>query len=184
MANGLPRWLRWVRDDEHVRRVSVLAEAPIFAGLPRRLLSRLATKLFEKAYAPGDTVFREGDPARGLFIVLEGEVEVIRAMPDGEQRMATFGPGRSFGELAFIDGLPRSATARVTTAARLLILYRTHFEALVEGERRIAMVVMHNLLRMLAGYVRASRGGPVPPPVAAAPRDGEPASGTPVSRVP
>jgi CRP-like cAMP-binding protein len=162
MTHGLPRWLGWVQDDEHVRRVNALSRAPVFAGLPRRLLARLSTRLLEKSYASGDLVFRQGDPGRGLFVVLEGEVEVLRETPEGEQRLATFGAGQSFGELALIDDLPRSASARVLAPTTLLILYRTHFEALVGGDRRIAVALMQNLLRMLASYIRSSNASRSP----------------------
>ena len=153
---ALPRWLGWIRDPEHAHRVAILAKTPVFAGLPKRLLGRLAAKLFEKAYAPGEVVFHEGDPGRGLFVVLDGKVDIVRTTAQGEQQLASFGPSTAFGELALIDDLPRSATARASMPTHLLILYRTHFETLVEGERRIALVVMHNLLRTLAGYVRVA----------------------------
>src|SRR5213596_984485 len=104
---GLPPWLQWIRDAEHGRRLAVLAQTPVFAGLPRRLLGRLAVQLFEKSYAPGELIFREGDPGKGLFVVLDGAVEVLREGPEGEQHLAAFGPGTAFGELALIDDLPR-----------------------------------------------------------------------------
>jgi CRP-like cAMP-binding protein len=156
MLERLPWWLGWTRDAEHTRRVGILARTPVFAGLPRRLLARLAVQLFEKAYAPGETVFSEGDPGKGLFVVLDGEVEVVRDLGQGPQRIVTFGPGTAFGELALIDDLPRSASALATVPTRLLILYRSHFEDLVAGDRTIALVVARNLLRLLAGYVRAA----------------------------
>ena len=156
MLERLPGWLNWARDTEHARRLAILARTPIFAGLPRRLLARLAVQLFEKAYAPGEAAFSEGDPGKGLFVVLEGEVEVVRDTGQGLQRIVTFGPGTAFGELALIDDLPRSANALATMPTRLLILYRTHFEDLVAGDRAIALVVAKNLLRLLAGYVRAA----------------------------
>ena len=178
MLSGLPRWLGWVRDPEHVRRVTVLARAPVFAGLPRRLLGRLASRLFEKAYGAGEFVFREGDPARGLFIVVDGEVEVFR---EGGERLALFGPGTSFGEMGLLDDLPRSASARATGPVHLLILYRTHFDGLVEGDRSIALVVLHNLLRMLAGYVRSmsAAAGAARPAGASPPAAGGPAPASP-----
>lgn len=154
MVMGMPRWFGWTRDPEQARRVALLKKTSVFAGLPRRLLGRLGAQLFEKAYAAGDLVFREGDPGKGLFVLLDGSVAIIRTTPDGEQSLASLGPGACFGELALIDDQPRSATARATTPCRLLILYRSHFEALVEGDRAIAVVVMRNLLRTLAGYVR------------------------------
>jgi CRP-like cAMP-binding protein len=136
--------------------MAILARTPVFAGLPRRLLGRLAVRLFEKSYAPGEVIFREGDPGKGLFVVLDGEVEIIQETKEGERRIATFGPSTAFGELALIDDLPRSATARASLPSRLLILYRSHFEALVVGDKGVALIVMHNLLRTLAGYVRAA----------------------------
>jgi CRP/FNR family transcriptional regulator, cyclic AMP receptor protein len=132
----------------------VLQRAPVFAGIPRRLLGRLATRLFEKTYEAGEVVFREGETGRGLFIVVAGSVEVVRTDSNGERRLAICDHGAAFGELALIDDLPRSATARALGRARLLILYRAHFEALIEGERAVAIVVMRNLLRLLAGYLR------------------------------
>jgi CRP/FNR family cyclic AMP-dependent transcriptional regulator len=166
MARVVPRWLEWARDPEQVRRVALLARTPIFAGLSRRLLGRLAATLFEKAYGPGEVVFREGDPGKGLFIILEGAVDITRESAYGEQQLTTLGPGEAFGELALIDDLPRSATARVNTPSRLLILYRSHFETLVEGHRGVALVVARNLLRRLASYVR--RTGAMPAGSAAA----------------
>lgn len=71
-GGGAPRWLSWARDPEQARRVALLAATPVFAGLPRRLLGRLGAHLFAKAYEAGEVVFREGDPGKGLFIILDG----------------------------------------------------------------------------------------------------------------
>ncbi len=149
--------------------MAILSRTTVFAGLPRRLLGRLAVQLFEKSYAPGEVIFREGDPGKGLFVVLDGEVEILRETKEGERRIASLGPSTAFGELALIDDLPRSATARASAPSLLLILYRSHFETLVAGDKGIALVVMHNLLRTLAGYVRAASlarptGSEVPAP--------------------
>lgn len=151
---SLPRWLAWAEDPEQARRAPFLARSPLFAGLPRRLLARLATRFFEKAYHPGDVVFEEGDPGRALFVVVEGEVQITRATAQGPYVLNKVGPGDAFGELALIDDFPRSATARVATSARLLILYKSDFDGLMEGNARIAVAVMRNLSRMLAIYAR------------------------------
>ena len=87
----------------------------------------------------------EGDPGRALFVVVEGSVEITRATTQGPYVLNTLGPGDAFGELALIDDFPRSATARVATPGRLLILYKSDFDALMEGNARIAVVVMRNL---------------------------------------
>ena len=113
----LPRWLGWAADPEQMRRAPFLAGSPLFTGLPRRLLARLATRFFEKMYRPGEVVFEEGDPGRALFVVVEGAVEITRATPQGPYILNTLGPGDAFGELALIDDFPRSATARAVAFA-------------------------------------------------------------------
>ena len=151
----LPRWLAWAADPEQLRRAPFLAIAPLFAGLPRRLLARLATRFFEKVYHPGEVVFEEGDPGRALFVVVEGAVEITRATAQGAYVLNMLGPGDAFGELALIDDFPRSGTARIVSVpGRLLILYKSDFDTLIDGNPRIALVVMRNLSRMLAIYAR------------------------------
>jgi len=155
---GLPRWLEWAlewtMDPEQARRAPFLAHSPLFAGLPRRLLGRLATRFLEKGYQAGDVVFHEGDPGRALFVVVEGTIEIIQATPRGEHIVRTLRAGDAFGELALLDESRRSASARVAEPARLLILYKSDFEALMHRQAKIAVVVMHNLSRVLLGYTR------------------------------
>jgi CRP/FNR family cyclic AMP-dependent transcriptional regulator len=163
---GRPRrWLTWTRDPEHRRRLLLLRGAPVFAGLPRRFLSRLAVRFFEKSYAAGDVVFHEGEPGKALFVVLEGAVRISRLGGEGERILRSMGPGACFGEMALIDDFPRSATARVTAPSSLLILYKSDFDALVEGHPRIALVTLRNLLHILAMYVRAATPSSSPPAV-------------------
>ncbi|MBL8114076.1 MAG: cyclic nucleotide-binding domain-containing protein [Acidobacteria bacterium] len=152
MKAGFARWFSWAKDQELSRRVEILSQSPVFVGLPSAFLGRLSAKLFEKSYEAGDEVFHEGEPGRGLFVVWEGEVHLVAG--DDAAVLATLGPGSSFGELALLDEMPRSATARVVARSRLLILYRSDFEALVEADRALTLIVMRNLLRMLSAYVR------------------------------
>jgi CRP-like cAMP-binding protein len=161
MVKGrLGHWLAWTRDPEQVRRAALLRRAPLFAGLPRRLLGQLAVRFFAKAYDGGEIVFHQGDPGKALFVVVDGAVSITQTTAHGEHALRTLGPGECFGELALIDDFPRSATARVSVPARLLILYKTDFDALVEGNRAIAVVIMRNLLRALAMYARRPGGPP------------------------
>ncbi len=170
---GKLRWPEWTIDPEQLRRLDLLEKVPLFAGLSRRQLGKLLVKLFEKEYGAGDTIFLEGEPGKALFIVLDGRVSICRAGLGGEHRLATLAPGAYFGELALIDDLPRSATARADEPSALLILYKSHFDDLIEGHTTIAIRVMGNLLKALAGYARAaharspSLSATLPPSVAA-----------------
>lgn len=151
------RWLEQLTDKEQLLRLKVLASVPLFAGLSRRQLGKLLVKFFEKEYRPGETIFAEGEPGKALFVLLAGKVSICRARGEEEEILATLTPGSYFGELALIDDQPRFASARVTETSRLLILYRSDFEDLMEGQRTLAIHVMGNLLKTLAGYVRRSQ---------------------------
>src|SRR5262249_53938297 len=120
----------------------------------RRMLGRLATRFFEKVYHAGDVIFEEGDPGRALFVVVEGSVEITRATAKGPVVLNTLGPGDAFGELALIDDFPRSATARQGIDGPLLILSKSAFDAAMEGNARIAVVVSRNVARQLTIYAR------------------------------
>lgn len=150
-------WLRWAIDPEQLRRLHLLEKVPLFAGLSRRQLGKVLVKLFEKAYEAGDTIFAEGEPGKALFIALDGKVSIHRKGAGGEYRLTTLTPGGYFGELALIDDHPRLATARADEPSTLLILYKTHFDELIEGHSAIVIRVMGNLLKTLAGYVRAAQ---------------------------
>lgn len=150
-------WLEQITDRELLMRLEVLEKVPLFAGLSRRQLGKLLVKFFEKEYEPGETIFNEGEPGKALFIILTGKVSIGRALNEGEELLATLGSGGYFGELALIDDQPRFASARATEASRLLILYRSDFEGLMEGQRTLAIQVMSNLLKTLAGYVRRAQ---------------------------
>jgi CRP/FNR family cyclic AMP-dependent transcriptional regulator len=141
-------------DPEQLRRLELLANVPLFAGLSHRQLGKLLVKLFEKEYQPGETIFKQGDPGKALFIVRSGTIFIMRAQEGVEDELAMLTPGGYFGELALIDDQPRSASARAGDASVLLILYKSDFDDLIEGHRAIAIKVMTNLLKALASYVR------------------------------
>jgi CRP-like cAMP-binding protein len=149
-------WREWATDHEQLRRLDLLGKVPLFAGLSRRQLGKLLVKLFEKAYAPGETIFLEGEPGKALFIVLDGMVSIFHSGHGTEDRVTSLARGAHFGELALIDDLPRSASARADVQSVLLILYKSHFDDLIEGHSTIAIRVMGNLLKALAAYVRAA----------------------------
>ncbi|HEY7168040.1 MAG TPA: cyclic nucleotide-binding domain-containing protein [Candidatus Binatia bacterium] len=150
-------WRKRIIDKEQLQRLELLENVSLFHGLSQRQLGKLLVKLFEKEYAPGEIIFRQGDAGKAVFIVFAGSVLIVRSTHHGEEELANIKPGGYFGELALIDDQPRSATARTAEGTVLLILYKSDFDDLIEGQRVIAIHVMGNLLKALAGYVRSSR---------------------------
>ena len=81
-------------------------------------------------YEPGEQVFEEGDAGDSLFMILSGEVEVLKRFDGKEVVVGTLGPGEYFGEMALLGPHPRSATIRARTAMDVLVLPRADFSAL------------------------------------------------------
>ena len=85
-------------------------------------------------FEANEVVFREGDRGDWLYVVLDGEVEVVRHVPgQGEVTLGKLGAGECFGEIALVSDKPRSATVRSCTAVNLLALDRDAFQALFSG---------------------------------------------------
>ena len=84
-------------------------------------------------YEPGQIVFNQGDLARGFFIILDGQVEVVRKLGGVEELVATLGPGEYFGEISLLLGVRHTATIRALTPVDLLIMNGNDFTALANS---------------------------------------------------
>ena len=96
-------------------------------------------------YAPGDDVFRAGDPADCLYVIRSGRV---RIHADGRE-LETLEPGAIFGEMALVDGSPRSATATAVDAVTLVSLDEHRFQMLVQKTPYFVQEVMRVMAKRL-----------------------------------
>lgn len=157
-----------------------LAEVPLLAGLELR---GLAEELVPTELDAGQELWRQGDDADGLYIVVAGRLSISARLPGGrESALAEVGPQTVVGELALLDSGTRTAGARATEPTRLLRLARRDFRALVAGHDPGARAVRRRLLelacrRLAARHqalaetldgeritARATRGDPVKSP--------------------
>lgn len=121
---------------------------PLFAGLEKRDLSRMAESFKERHYPAGGTLSIEGQSGAGFFVITEGRAKVTVG---GDER-GSLGPGDYFGEVALIDDGPRSATITAETDMTCYGLTPWEFRPIVESEGRIAW----KLLQALAGRLRSA----------------------------
>lgn len=98
-----------------------------------------------KAFPPGEVVFTQGDPGGVMFVVIEGEIDVLL---DGKL-IETVRSGSVFGEMALIDAGPRSATAISRTRCLLSPIDEMRFQDLIVREPEFALMVMRILARRL-----------------------------------
>jgi len=100
---------------------------------------------------PGETIFKEGDTAKELYVIQSGQVEIQL----GNRLLDTLEPNDLFGEMALIDGEPRSATAIAKTEVALVPMSKKNFLALVSRAPSFALDVMTMLARRLRAANRA-----------------------------
>jgi CRP/FNR family cyclic AMP-dependent transcriptional regulator len=115
--------------------VASLAGIPFFAGLDPVALDRLAASMRARRFRRGEVIFHVGDPGDALFVIVTGEVKISLPSETGEEAiLATLRPGDAFGEVALLDGAPRSATATALGPAETVVLPRDRFHELIATE--------------------------------------------------
>jgi CRP-like cAMP-binding protein len=136
-----------------------LQQLGLFGGFEDAALRYLAERLDEVDFPSGSTVFREGDSGRQLFVVLDGEMEVLkRGRNQADARIAILGPGDWFGEMSVIDVQARSATVRVVSPARLVSISATLLDDLYRHDTKSYLLLVLNIARELSRRLRVADG--------------------------
>jgi CRP-like cAMP-binding protein len=129
---------------------AALAGVPLFAALDPAGLESLARETRVRRFRRGEVIFHQGDPGDALFIVLSGRVKIALPAETGDEAiLATLRPGDFFGELALLDGAPRSATAAAIEATETAVLARDRFRELLATEAGIRDTFLAALAREL-----------------------------------
>ncbi|MET0341463.1 MAG: cyclic nucleotide-binding domain-containing protein [Polyangiales bacterium] len=139
---------------------AILRDIGLFGGLSDESLSRLATQLPEVRAEPGKTIVSEGDLSTEMFVVVAGELEVVkRTAEEGAVRVALLGPGDWFGEMAILDVQPRAATVRALAPSILLSITADQVDSLLY---RVALkdysLLIMNIARELSRRLRVADG--------------------------
>lgn len=121
-------------------KLSVLRKHPIFADLEPEALDQLCRYAKHTTVKRGVTIAAKGDAGNSLFAVISGTVKISSAGPDGRNAILNLiGPGEIFGEIAVLDGAPRSADATANTNCELYIIDRRDFLPFVKSQPALAM---------------------------------------------
>jgi CRP-like cAMP-binding protein len=136
---------------------AALARVPLFRALPEADLLAIAKNARIRRFRRGEVIFHQGDPGDSLHIVASGAVKIVLPSAEGEEAIiATLRPGDFFGELALLDGAPRSATATALEQTDTLVLPRQVFAELLDtlpGLRDALFAGLAHELRRLTGHV-------------------------------
>ncbi|MBA3779373.1 MAG: Crp/Fnr family transcriptional regulator [Chloroflexi bacterium] len=137
--------------------VATLRASPLFSHFRDDQLASLAGGLRRRRFRRNEVIFHQGDPGDSLHVVSSGAVKILLPSAEGEEAIiATLRPGDFFGELALLDGAPRSATATALEASETLVLPRDAFRGVLDQEPGLRDALLTGLaaeLRRLTGHV-------------------------------
>lgn len=124
----------------------LIREVPLLAKLTGPDLKALAERGRVRRYVAGATIFQEGDRGDSLHVVIEGVVRVSVVSPRGEEAtVALLGPGEFVGDLALLDGLPRSANAIATQQTKTLVVTRDDFRRWLAERPKASLALLEAL---------------------------------------
>jgi CRP/FNR family transcriptional regulator, cyclic AMP receptor protein len=134
-----------------------LTRVPIFAGLPDRVLDLIESKLRVVNVVPGAQLLREGEQARSMFVVREGELQILKHGKGGtEYKLAVLKAGDCVGEMSLIDIQPRSATARAVGNATLYVLDLSEIGRLYTSDVEAYALLVLNISREISRRLRVA----------------------------
>lgn len=133
-------------------RLEQLRSLSLFEALSPAELAMIEGLIHEREYQAGEVVFDEGEEGQAIYIVLEGDVLIIRQ--EFADPIARLGPGSFFGELALLDSAPRMAQARAATPCRLAVFFRDDFLGLLDTHGRVASKIARQLARHVGRRMR------------------------------
>ena len=134
-----------------------IRNVPIFEQLSKKELAAVEKLVHTRTYETDETIFSEKDPGGGMYIVLDGDVSIVKNYGGThEQKLASLGHGDFFGEIALLDESPRTATAVSVGDTKILGFYRTDLYELVERRPKLAIKIIVNLARVVSERLRHS----------------------------
>lgn len=134
-----------------------LRRCALFENVDAEALAELARQLRRRRFRRAEVIFHQGDPGESLHVVSSGAVKIVLPSAEGEEAIiATLRPGDFFGELALLDGAPRSATAVALEPCETLVLPRAAFRELLDHDPGLRDALLSGLaheLRRLTSHV-------------------------------
>jgi CRP-like cAMP-binding protein len=141
---------RWDHGDvPHHPTVELLGRVPLFEGLSRANLSRIAVLAEEVTYNAGRVIVKKGDPGKAFYVIVEGTAKVVKGRIVTAKAEAELGAGQFFGELSLLDGLPRVATVVAATPLRTIRLERSAFRRLLREDPDLGLKILEGMSRRI-----------------------------------
>ncbi len=132
-----------------------LHELELFKGRKEETLAVLESRMEKRSFKAGERIFASGDAGDELFLIRKGEIRILLPLDEKHaHHICTFGKGTFFGEMSFLDGSVRSASAVAYTDTDVYVLSRKVFDGIAEEHKMAALNLLEGLARLLASRLR------------------------------
>ncbi len=133
--------------------LDIIAKAPLFSGLSQDQLISIRRIAKDKFYGKGKSIFLEGDPCNGFYIVADGRVKIYKVSFEGKEHIFhIYGPGDPFGEVPVFSGQNFPANAQTLLKSHLLFFPKNAFVDLIAGNPSLSMNMLGVLSRRLRQF--------------------------------
>ncbi len=146
------------RKSKEARKVEVLEKAEIFHGLSKKELFEVEKATYTRVYEAGEYIFRKDNPGDGMYIIMEGTVQIVdtRLGSEEEVLLVALQNGDFFGELSLLDESPRSASAKCSRRTEAISFFRADLMDILNRRPIIGSKIIMNVARVLAERLRAT----------------------------
>lgn len=127
--------------------VELLSRVPLFDGLSKAQLGRIAALAEDSSYNAGRVIVKRDDPGKAFYVIVDGQAKVVKGKITTARAEAMLGPGDFFGELALLDGEPRAASVVAASPLATIRIERTAFRRMLREEPDIAIKLLEGMAR-------------------------------------
>lgn len=134
-----------------------LKETTLFEDLSAREIKTVSSLIHHRRYADGEIVFREGEPGVGLYIVMKGRIRIFKTLKNGKEiTLAELAPPQFFGEIAVIEGGPRTASAICIGETELIGFFKADLLELIETNPGTGAKILLKISEILCKRLRSA----------------------------
>ena len=135
--------------------IDVLKAVPVFEELSHREIQNIARIAYQRHYSAGEVIIHEGQNAAGMYIMVDGQAEVTKALEDGTiLHLTTLENSGLFGDVGLLDSSPRTATVKATRDSSVIGFFRPELLELMNSNPRLASKVIFKLGQILTARFR------------------------------
>ena len=135
----------------------VLSKVNIFSSLSWSEIKLIESAVHIRNYAPGEAIFKQGDPGSGMYIIIDGKVGIFLDIPGQEpKQLSQLGDGDFFGEIALLDASPRTAGATALENSTIIGFYRPDLMEILKTRPALGAKILLALSEVLAVRLRST----------------------------